>query len=327
LAKDMCSVRLARLNQLVMEFYKVSNPTREHLYYSLGYRCARTLERDLKYLREQYGVDIRFTRSSMSYHLEGMGTFLVNLQLSEREVTSLAAGLRMASHFLPHLSGSCENMWAKIQMVIPETLADQGRKLAGSAVVALPVSRMDPGVFETLIGAISNRRTVRFRYRSPYSGGKAKDHDVSPWGVFFRAHAWYLWGFSSRRRKPVTFRVSRIARVSAFDITGYIPPGEEQDVVSYAASAWYACSGEGLYDIRIRVRQPLGSVVEETVWHPSQKITRENDGAITLRACVPELGDVARWVMASAPYAEVLEPALLREQVEQLGEGVATVHS
>lgn len=219
MATDMCSVRLTRLNQLVMEFYKVSNPTRKHLYSSLGYRCARTLERDLKYLREQYGVDIRFTRSTMTYHLEGMGTFLVNLQLSEREVTSLAAGLGMASHFLPHLSKSCENMWAKIQMVIPKTLADQGRKLAGSAVVALPVSRMDTGVFETLIGAISDRRTVRFRYRSPYNG------------------------------------------------------------------------------------------------------------AITLRACVPELGDVARWVMASAPYAEVLEPVLLREQVEQLGEGVAAVHS
>ncbi|OPZ31818.1 MAG: hypothetical protein BWY99_02876 [Synergistetes bacterium ADurb.BinA166] len=62
---------------------------------------------------------------------------------------------------------------------------------------------------------------------------------------------------------------------------------------------------------------PLARVVAETVWHPSQRVEECEDGAIILRASVPDIGEVVRWMLAGAPYALPLEPPELRERLLQ----------
>ncbi len=328
MSSQMSSVRLSRLNSLVMEFFHDPRRSRDHLLEALGYGSnGRALERDLKFLREEFGVDIRYNRRTCLYEFHGNGNFLLQLQMNRREVTSIAAGLNMVCHFLPHLSEDCSRFWSKLKAMLPEELASQGEKLAKSTVVALPVSKMDPMVFETIINAVSDRRRIHFQYGSPYSGEGSKPRDVSPWGVFFLAHAWYLWGASAGESEPRTFRISRIRSVFSIDDGGFAPPPEDSDTRSFASSAWYGCSGKGKHRILVRVRPPLSGVIEETDWHPSQEITRLEDGSIDIGAVVPDLGEIARWVMASAPYAEVLEPTALRDSVFELCRRVSEDHS
>ncbi len=328
MSSQMSSVRLSRLNSLVMEFFDKPHRSRKHLLMALGYEDnGRALERDLKFLREEFGVEILYNRHTCLYEFHGNGSFILQLKMNRREVTSIAAGLNMVCHFLPHLEEDCSRFWDKLKTMLPRDLAFEGEKLAESTVVALPVSRMDPMVFETILNAISDRRNVRFQYESPYSGEGSKPRCVSPWGVFFLAHAWYFWGVAGEGEEPRTYRVSRIRSVFAFEDGGYIPPQEGQDTRSYASSAWYGCSGGGRHDILINVRPPLSDVVEETNWHPTQKISHLDDGSINLKATVPNLDDIARWVMASAPYAEVVEPPSLRSRIADLGKIVTDFHS
>ncbi|MDO9509338.1 MAG: WYL domain-containing protein [Thermovirgaceae bacterium] len=328
MSSQMGSVRLSRLNSLVMEFFNEPHRSRRHLLTELGYGAnGRALERDLKFLREEFGVEILYNRSTCLYEFHGNGNFILQLKMNRREVTSIAAGLNMVCHFLPHLEEDCSRFWAKLKTMLPKDLALEGEKLAESTVVALPVSRMDPMVFETILNAISDGRNVRFQYESPYSGEGSKPRCISPWGVFFLAHAWYFWGVAGEGEEPRTYRVSRIRSVFAFDDSGYIPPREGQDTRSYASSAWYGCSGGEKHDILIRVRPPLSAVVEETDWHPTQMITHMDDGSINIAATVPNLEDIARWVMASAPYAEVIEPLSLRRKIADLSSQVTNNHS
>src|SRR5690606_35207532 len=127
--------------------------------------------------------------------------------LTEREVTAFAAGLGMASHFLPHLKEECESLWGKVRFYLPAGLSDHGERLGQSAVVALPVSPMDPKAVETCLNAIRESKAIRIRYRSPYGAGTVKDYELSPWGVFVRAHAWYLWAGNPSCGEARTFRI------------------------------------------------------------------------------------------------------------------------
>jgi replicative superfamily II helicase len=77
----------------------------------------------------------------------------------------------------------------------------------------------------------------------------------------------------------------------------------------------------------LKIEPPLAAVVAETTWHPTQKIEENEDGSIILSATVPNLGDVARWVMASAPYAKALEPTELKSQLYELGTSIVNSHS
>jgi len=317
--RDLSSIRIARLNDLVQELAIHGSLSRKELMARLEYTQGRTLERDLTYLRDQYGVEIDYDRHRRAYRLSGTGRFVAVFELTEREVTALAAGLGMASHFLPHLQEECESLWGKIRFRLPKGLSDHGERLGKAAVVALPVSPMDPKVFETCINAIRESKAIRIRYRSPYGDGAVKSYELSPWGVFFRAHAWYLWAGNPSCGEARTFRISRIAQV-VMEERPMTLPQPKAGVAAFAESAWYACPGEPCHGIRIRVSPPLADVVAETRWHVSQSLAREGDGSLLLSATVPDLDEVARWVMASAPYAEVLEPQELRRKIASLAQ-------
>jgi predicted DNA-binding transcriptional regulator YafY len=292
--------------------------TKGQLMDRIGYSNPRTLERDLSFLRDEYAVDIIYDRSTRQYIFNGRGKFLVSTTLTEREVTAMAAGLRMAAHFLPHLQEPSRDLWSKIKGVLPEGLPEKGEKLALSSVVALPVSEMDSAVFETLVNAVNDRKTVRLRYCSPYGDCEPREHVVCPWGMYFRAHAWYLWSWCCEKEHPITLRIGRISSIVAYGTPPFVDPPESMDVQTWASSAWYGCAGDEIYKVKIEVEPPLATVVGETVWHPTQNIEQKKDGSIFLTATVPDLGDVARWVLASSPYAKVVEPPELKSQIREL---------
>ena len=135
--------------------------SKQRLMRDLEYTQSRTFERDISFLRDEYAAEIAFDRKKKGYILKGKGRFLLTLDLSERDVTALSAGLRMAAHFLPHLEKDCGRLWNTLRTAIPETLAQQGDALGKCAVVTLPVSPVDPGIFETITGAITKKRMLR----------------------------------------------------------------------------------------------------------------------------------------------------------------------
>lgn len=314
--KDLSSIRLGRLNRIMMELALGDVVPKERLLCRLEYARGRTFERDLRFLRDEYAVDVAYDRRRKGYQLRGSGRFLLTLDLSDREVTALAAGLRMAAHFLPHLDEECARLWHVLRSVIPESLGRQGDTLGKCAVVALPVSPVAPDIFEIVTGAITRRRMLRFAYASPQrSDGEAREHTVSPWGVYFRAHAWYLCGQSERHGTPGNYRVGRIIWAEMLDCPWHADVPEGMCMEDYASSAWYGRPGPATIPVRIRVRAPLTTAVSETVWHPTQRIVWETGESLVLEATVPDLEDVAHWVLASAPHATALDPPELRRLV------------
>ncbi len=328
LPRDLSSVHLARLNALLQLLASTTYLSRKRLYEKLDYTNCRTLERDIAYLRESFGASIRWDYKHQGYVLESSGTFMMHLDLSGSEATALVAGLGMAGHFLPHLQEGCNSLWQKMQTALPERLASQARKLAQSTVVALPVSSLDPGIFSRILSALGRKCTLSARYTSPYdSPPVTKHYHLSPWGVYFAGHAWYLWAWShtSTPEGERAFRISRFSDIGITDEKAREIP-EDRDLVTYAKGAWYAFSGGEPQKVLLKISPPMSRVVAETEWHTSQQIEECPDGSIYLSAQVPHLEEVAKWVLASAPYAEVLEPQELRQRVAELAEGVKERH-
>ncbi len=328
--RDLSSLRLTRLNTLLCLLASRANTClpKETLYEQMDYSNSRMLERDLAYLRQQFGAVIRWDHEQKGYILESSGSFMMHLSLSGNEATALVAGLGMATHFLPHLQEDCNSLWQKMQCALPEQLASQAQKLAQSAVMALPISTLDPDKFSKILQALGRKRTVEAWYTKPNAPEPKEEHyHLSPWGVYFRAHAWYLWAWShtSTPEGERTFRISRFNQISMTNETARKIP-EGKDVTTHAGGAWYAFSGGKKRKVRIRVYPFMSRIVRETTWHPSQKIEECPDGSIILSAEVPHLEEVAKWILATAPYAEALEPAELRQKVVELARGVMGRH-
>lgn len=330
MSRDVSSFRIRRLKRLLLFLKKRGErgATPEDILRACEYVGRRALQADIRMLRDEYRAEIEFLRAwPCRYRLTSEGDFLLPLALNERDVVSLVAGLGMAAHFLPHMRESCEALWRKMQSILPEASVELGRWLADAATMATPVSDVRPGVFDALLTALRGRTMIEVDYVSPYGAREARVHLLAPWGVFFRAHAWYLLAGKEGKKAPGAYRLSRVRRVRAREDLPFITPPEAYSQERFTASAWYVSPGELEHDIRLRVVEPMATIVSETSWHPTQEIRRVDDETVELTARVPDLREVARWTLSAAPYVSVEGPDELRGMVRELAERMAELNA
>ena len=297
---------------------------REEIYSRLGYTGKRTLERDIKFLRDEFGVQIKFSRLHGTYSMESANSFLVYLKLTRDEVSAVSTGLAIASHFLPHLKDASGSAWDKFSACVPETLLERGRILAKSTTVSLPVPSTDPAPFENILDAIQDKRTLRVSYKSPLRD-RSKRYTISPWQICFRGHAWYVSLYDHGSKEARSFRISRIKGIT-FANEKYVPPEKNEEEME-SSYVWYVESGKPKYDVRVHIAKELAVPVSETKWHATQRIIKNDDGSIEFCAKVPKLEEVAWWVLASSPYATAVEPKALKKIVRDLASQVKKNHN
>lgn len=319
--KDMSSVRYSRMLKVIALMKSKKKVTRAELEAAGKYPLPepgqqnRMLQRDLQFMREELGAEIEYDYKDNVYVLKHEGSLLVNINASPSEIEALRAGLRIASHFLPHLADDADSLWEKLSGYIPRRLAEQGQALAESAVVAIPVARVNPEVFKLLVDAKNTRRTVRIRYVSP--GKEGRTWTLSPYDFYFRGSAWYMISFNHKHKALSTHRMSRILRAS-FANDEYVPPEDGGFNEGYTASAWYVSPGTEKHKVVLRLEGSLGESALSVKWHPSQQTELQDDGSVLLTAEVPHLDEIARWVLAGAPNAKVIAPARLKYLVRDL---------
>ena len=64
----------------------------------------------------------------------------------------------------------------------------------------------------------------------------------------------------------------------------------------------------------------MASIISETPRHITQRISRIAPDTVQLRMTVPELDEVARWILSCSPYITVIKPQELREKVCELAQ-------
>ena len=293
--KDICSVRINRLNTLLRRLLISSSLSAEELMDAAEITSRRMLQRDICYLKEFYGAEIEYDRRKMRYSCKSPGTFFLQLRLTEDEITALSAGLEMVRHFLPHLGGACADIWRKFEGVLPSDSVSHGKELGDNVKVSLPVARMDSGLFRTLLEAARAKQAVSLLYCSPYSGKGENWNAISPWKFYFQEHAWYMLAWNHAHKQEGVWRLSRVKGVRLLR-ESYVPCPDGFDFENITASAWFGWSKDLKYDVELKIKPPLASSVAEIIWHPTQTIEEQPDGSVVLRARVSDIEPVKWWV-------------------------------
>jgi len=74
-----------------------------------------------------------------------------------------------------------------------------------------------------------------------------------------------------------------------------------------------------LYTVRIWISSDWARYVSERIWHESQHIQKQFDGAIEITFRVAGLEEIKQWVLSLGPEARVLEPPeLIYEMADSL---------
>ena len=272
----------------------------------------RTIQRDLAVLESELGVPLDPVGRRYRLMPGSSPIGAVRFTLHEARAVYLATRLilRHADHRDPDTVGALE----KLANALPPAIG------AHVAADAAGLTRRETGdaqvrVLRRLTDAWAESRTVTITYRSQ-NAKRDKQTDLDPYLLEPSATgaAIYVFGYSHAHQSIRTFKVDRISAVDPLD-THFTQP-DLVDLRSRLAQSWGgAVLADEEVDVVLEFAASVAERVAETIWHPSQRLTRLDDGRLRFEVRLPSLLEFVPWVRSWGHAVHVLAPTDLREEI------------
>jgi predicted DNA-binding transcriptional regulator YafY len=161
-----------------------------------------------------------------------------------------------------------------------------------------------------LITATLGRQKVIINYHS-FSSGRIKDYSIEPYRLAYSQGGIYLFAFVPEYGQMRTFAVERVKRLTLLD--------EHFDAVQPLSAAPFPDSMGPHHGRPVRVAilfsPKLAPYILERNYHPSQKTEMQDGGSVLLTLRVSIDWTLTSWILSFGPFARVVEPASLADQI------------
>lgn len=303
---------------------------------------------DLYELAERYGTTVRTIRRDLE-GLQEVGLPLVEEQDGKRKRWRVAfkdqlqqlSGLLDATHYLalrlamgqggPVRSASSvfaalEDLSAKIETV----LGPPGRAQLAAidacfhSYEKFAYRRSPPDVFWPLVQAIAEHRVCRVTYRAPRKRPYDTVFNVLPLRIFAHHGAVYLMCNILKHQTLATLNLQRLQKLKVLNKRTRPPANFDPSSLENAAFGVYSGGEPTTYVLRFDAE--VSPYIRERTWHPSQRLRELRGGGVELRFTCSESYEVSGWVASWRDTVEVIKPAPLREELEQIGEWLLSTY-
>lgn len=164
-----------------------------------------------------------------------------------------------------------------------------------------------------------------------YDGGTTMGmRRLEPYCLVLYRNGLYLVGKDVAKKEFRTFAVERMRRVRALPQAPFVRD-PMFDPSKLFDGAFGLIAGGDRHKVVVEFEPRVSTWIEEREWHPSQKVTRQVDGGVTIEFDVALSEELVAWVLRWGASARVIEPAALIERIRkeftraatQYGEGAA----
>jgi predicted DNA-binding transcriptional regulator YafY len=287
---------------------------------------AKTIRRDIEFMRERMGLPIEYDESLYTYFYTREVTDFPLLKITEGELTALFVA-KAALHqykgapYESALRSALEKLESGLKSEMDVDLDAIDRAIsfrnAGSPVP-------DMKTFELLADAVMHRKIVRFTYRK--SSGESSVRIVRPYHLAHYGTRWYL--LSPEDADAGTIKQFNLRQISRVEVMSkrFAPPVGFTPENYYQNAFGIFVSGEAAQEVRLKFTGSASEIVQEGDWHPTQKFVKKKDGSVEMTFTVSSFDEVAKWVLSFGGEAEAVAPLELREKVRKLAKQVTACH-
>ena len=192
----------------------------------------------------------------------------------------------------------------------------------GLAMRPGPRARLEDGLLALLREAISASRRVEFDYLAQGSGKRSRQQ-VDPHAVLYGNRP-YLVGYFEWSDGP---RLWRLANVSNARITTtHFERDPQFDLQAYAERA-FGTFQEPPFDVVLRFDAGAARDAEAFVFHPSQTVTKNDDGSLTVEFTAGGLDEMCCHLVTWGRSVTVDRPERLRERLQNMCASLARHHA
>jgi len=229
--------------------------------------------------------------------------------------------LTFSRHLLKPLEGtqiqaSLDSALNKAAAALPSPALAYVRQLQDLFSVGLgphKTYRHHRDTIDRLTQAIAQARTLQMRYYSA-SRNRTTRREVDPYRLRYTGGALYLIAYDHRRREVRLFAVDRIRSLTLTDHPYQMPLGF--DVGTYMQDALVVMRGTPI-TVELLFNKSVTAWVRDRIWHPSQQMTRLNDGRLRMTLQVANTQELIGWVLSFGSGVRVVKPEPLREKMRE----------
>jgi predicted DNA-binding transcriptional regulator YafY len=173
----------------------------------------------------------------------------------------------------------------------------------------------DPVLLARLRAALLAGLMLKFDYGSPPRWRK-----VVPYGLLFGPRV-YLVARVKSRAAPVLFRLDAINGLEALNEPGAPPP--DFDLKAYAERS-FGVFQEEPQEVVLRFAPSAAPDARAFLFHPTQTLSEEPDGSLTVRFRAGAFLEIAHHLMTWGPAVSIIAPKALKDTMREV---VAAVHA
>jgi len=212
----------------------------------------------------------------------------------------------------------------KLNSVVPAPLREQIQKTI-DWLEKQPRNEKQLNTLEKLAGAWVSQHQVVMRYRA-LTEKEPVERIIEPYFIEPAApgHSCYVIAYCHRAGAVRTFKVERIEDIRILDETYVIPP--DFDAIEYLSSSWGIVVDGEIETVRLKFSPDVARIISETIWHPSQVLEPQRDGALMMTLKVTNTIDLRAWILGWGEEVEVLEPPELRKSIVKTAQALLGVY-
>jgi proteasome accessory factor B len=303
---------------------------------------------DLYELAERYGTTVRTIRRDLEA-LQEIGLPLLEEQDGKRKRWRVAfkdhlqqlSGLLDATHYLAlrlamgqggpvrstsSMFAALEDLSSKIETVIGTAGRAQLEAIDACfhSYEKFAYRRSPPDVFWPLIQAIAECRVCRVTYRAPRRRPYETVFEVLPLRIFAHHGAVYLMCNVVKHDTLATLNLQRLQNLKLLDKRAKPPKDFDPAALENAAFGVYSGGAPTTYVFRFNA--DVAPYIRERTWHPTQRLREQRGGGVELQFTCGESYEVTSWVASWRDGVEVIKPASLRTELEELGGWLASTY-
>ena len=274
-------------------------------------RNVRTIHRDIEEL-EQAGVPIWEEQSR--YCIDNKN-FLPPLNLTVPEAIQVFLSSRLLLQFSRRNSVDMFSLFLKLQKIVPEPLQEEIEK-ASRWMQELPANPRLNRNLSLLAQSWINRRKAKILYKS-LDAESATSRLIEPYFIEPAAsgRSCYVIANCLLKKEIRTFKIERIESVYVTEEKYVIP--QDFDANRYLSpSLGIMITSDELTTVKLRFKQKIARIAEESVWHPSQQMAVEAGGDMVMTMEINESPELVKWILGWGDGVEVLSPGWLRDKIK-----------
>lgn len=280
----------------------------------------KTIQRDVTYMRDQLGMPIHYNDSMHGYELDGD---VDSFPVFDVQVEDLAA-LFLARHAMGSVAGTklaeaLTPAFEKLTKLLEGKVSMNWRDLDRAFSVKEPgVVNTDLTMFGKIAEAVLKELELSFTYRKVGATTSSKRR-IQPYHVGEIDGGWYVIGYDVGRDGLRTFALQRIKGLKVLKTT-FERPADFQigQHLGGSIGAWDR-NDEGQVEVIIEVTDWVARIVQERLWHATQKTKVLDDLGehVELRMQLGNLEEVRQLVLSWGRSAKVIAPDELRDWVKK----------